>query len=113
MIRRRADVGLTPWIERARASLVASFASGVAKDEIAVGRRSLRPGPTARLKVRSRAPSSSDGKCTAAEKSISFKPDKLAQNNRSCTKFASEPFLGRITMRANRGGRVHWSPHRR
>lgn len=33
MIRRK---GLTPWIERARASLVASFANGVAKDEAAV-----------------------------------------------------------------------------
>ncbi|HLG79569.1 MAG TPA: hypothetical protein VKY22_01025 [Bradyrhizobium sp.] len=29
MIRRRAEAGLTPWIERARVSLVASFASGV------------------------------------------------------------------------------------
>ena len=36
MIRRKAVAGLTPWIERARASLVASFASGVTKDEAAV-----------------------------------------------------------------------------
>jgi transposase len=36
MIRRKAEAGLTPWIERARASLVASFASGVVKDEAAV-----------------------------------------------------------------------------
>ena len=36
MIRRRAVAGLTPWMERARASLVASFASGVTKDEAAV-----------------------------------------------------------------------------
>jgi transposase len=36
MIRRKAEVGLTPWIERARSSLVISFASGVAKDEAAV-----------------------------------------------------------------------------
>jgi transposase len=36
MIRRKAEAGLAPWIERARASLVASFASGVAKDEAAV-----------------------------------------------------------------------------
>jgi transposase len=27
MIRRRLETGLTPWIERARASLIASFAS--------------------------------------------------------------------------------------
>ena len=37
MIRRKTKTGLAPWIrERARASLVASFASGVAKDEAAV-----------------------------------------------------------------------------
>jgi transposase len=36
MIRRKAVAGLSPWIERARTSLVASFASGVAKDEAAV-----------------------------------------------------------------------------
>jgi transposase len=36
MIRRKAVAGLTSWIERARASLVASFANGVAKDEAAV-----------------------------------------------------------------------------
>jgi transposase len=36
MIRRKTEEGLIPWIERARASLVASFASGVAKDEAAV-----------------------------------------------------------------------------
>lgn len=36
MIRRRADAELSPWIERARASLVASFARGVTNDEAAV-----------------------------------------------------------------------------
>lgn len=36
MIRRKSEAGFNPWIERARASLVASFASGVAKDEAAV-----------------------------------------------------------------------------
>ncbi|MET4037152.1 transposase [Bradyrhizobium sp. RT6a] len=36
MIRRKVEAGLTPWIERARASLVASFANGVARDERAV-----------------------------------------------------------------------------
>jgi transposase len=36
MIRRKAEAGLTPWIERARTSLVASFANGVTKDEAAV-----------------------------------------------------------------------------
>ncbi len=36
MIRRKAVSELPPWIERARETLVASFASGVAKDEAAV-----------------------------------------------------------------------------
>jgi transposase len=36
MIRRKAADELAPWIERAHESLVASFASGVAKDEAAV-----------------------------------------------------------------------------
>lgn len=36
MIRRKTEAGLIPWIERPRKSLVASFASGVAKDQAAV-----------------------------------------------------------------------------
>jgi transposase len=36
MIRRRAEAKLTRWIQRGRTSFVASFASGVAKDEMAV-----------------------------------------------------------------------------
>jgi transposase len=36
MIRHKTAAALTPWIERARASLVASFARGVANDEAAV-----------------------------------------------------------------------------
>jgi transposase len=36
MVRNKTDAHLTIWIERARNSLVASFASGVAKDEPAV-----------------------------------------------------------------------------
>ena len=36
MLRRKCPAELEPWIERARASLVASFASGIAKDKAAV-----------------------------------------------------------------------------
>jgi transposase len=36
MIRKRTLAVLDPWIERARASIVASFASGVIKDKAAV-----------------------------------------------------------------------------
>jgi hypothetical protein len=41
MIRRKVEAGLTPWIERGRAGLVASFASGVAKKPRS-GRQSTR-----------------------------------------------------------------------
>jgi transposase len=36
MIRKKAERELDPWLERARASLVASFANGVTKDKAAV-----------------------------------------------------------------------------
>jgi transposase len=36
MIRRKAEADLDPWIERARVSLVASFANGIVKDIFAV-----------------------------------------------------------------------------
>ena len=36
MVRTKAETELDAWIERARASLVASFASGVTKDKVAV-----------------------------------------------------------------------------
>ena len=36
MIRRKTESELTPWLGRARPSLVASFANGVTRDEAAV-----------------------------------------------------------------------------
>jgi transposase len=36
MIRKKAHVELEPWLDRARASLVASFANGITKDKVAV-----------------------------------------------------------------------------
>ena len=43
MIRKKAGASLEPWIERARTSLVASFASGVSKDIAAVRAAILSP----------------------------------------------------------------------
>ncbi len=37
MVRNKVDAELTAWIARARSSLVASFANGIAKDEAPVG----------------------------------------------------------------------------
>jgi len=37
MIRRKSQPNLDPWLDQARASLVASFANGVIKDKAAVG----------------------------------------------------------------------------
>jgi hypothetical protein len=70
MIRRKVEAGLTPWIERAHASLVASFANGVAKDEAAVRAAITSPWSNGQTEVRSRDSSSSDVKCTVAGKSL-------------------------------------------
>ena len=43
MIRRNAEAELLPWIERARTSLVASFARGVTNDEAAVRAAIISP----------------------------------------------------------------------
>ncbi|MGY3079493.1 transposase [Bradyrhizobium sp. LM6.10] len=43
MIRRKAEAGLTPWIEPARASLAASFTRGVTSDEGAVRAAIISP----------------------------------------------------------------------
>jgi transposase len=43
MIRRKVEAGLVLWIEHARASLIASFANGVTRDEAAVRAESPRP----------------------------------------------------------------------
>jgi transposase len=75
MIRRKTEAGLVPWIERARASLVASFARGVTNDEAAVRAAITSPRSNGQTEGRSRASSSSDAKCTAVAKSICFKPD--------------------------------------
>jgi transposase len=37
MIRRKSQPNLDPWLDRARASLVASFANGLIKDKAALG----------------------------------------------------------------------------
>jgi transposase len=80
MIRRKAEAGLTPWIERARASPVASFVSGVAKDEAAVRAaitscwsNGQTEGQITRLKLFKR-------QMYRRGKSICFKPDWSAQN---------------------------------
>jgi hypothetical protein len=57
MIRRKAEAGLTPWIARGRAGLVASFVSGVAKKPPS-GRQSAKraSGPLSPLKGPSARP---------------------------------------------------------
>ena len=66
MIRKKAHADLDPWLERARASLVASFANGVTKDQAAV---------SAAITPKARSPSSSlsNVKCTAEPSSTYFR----------------------------------------
>lgn len=43
MVRKKSLADLDPWLERARASLVASFANGVVKDQAAVSAAIILP----------------------------------------------------------------------
>jgi transposase len=53
MIRRKAAEDLDPWITDAKASLIASFATGIARTRQLLALASPRFGPTARPKARS------------------------------------------------------------
>jgi transposase len=75
MIRRKDEAGLTPWIERARVSLVASFANGVTKDEAAVRAAITSPWSDGHTEGHITRLCSSGVRCTAAGRSIYFKPD--------------------------------------
>lgn len=74
MVRREVEAGLTHGSSEPApvSQLLSPMASLRMRRQC--GRRSLRPGPTGRLKVRLRASSSLDVKCTVAGKSICFKP---------------------------------------
>lgn len=53
MIRTKAEAGLKPWIAGARATLIASFANGIAKDSAAVQAAITQPWSNGRPKARS------------------------------------------------------------
>lgn len=101
MIRRKAKARLTSWIARARASLVASFASDVARDEAAVRAAITSPWSNGQT----------EGKITCLKlvKTSNVRPREnrsassqliSAQNKLNCTKIASEPLF-----RAEKQGR--------
>jgi transposase len=93
MTRRRVKAGLVLWIEHARASLIVSFANGVAKDEAAVRAaitsscsNGQTEGQITRLKLVRRQ--------MYGRGNIDLLQARLqSPRNRSCTKFASEPNL--------------------
>ncbi len=93
MIRRKTEAGLIPWIERARARLAASFASGVAKDEAEVRAPITSPwsngqteGQVTRLKLVRRL-MYGRGKIDLLQARL------MVQNSRCCTRLASEPIF--------------------
>ena len=75
MIRNRKEADLVPWIAAASDSLLGSFARGSPK----ISPRFMLPwssrGRTARPKARSPSSSSSSDRCTAEQRSISFRQD--------------------------------------
>ena len=94
MIRRKAAAELSSWIERARASLVASFARGVTNDEAAVRAAITSPwsngqteGQITRLKL-VRRQMYGRGKIDLLQARL------IGAHEMSCTKIASEPHFG-------------------
>ena len=92
MVRRKSQPDLDPWLDRARASLVASFANGVVKDKAAVEAAIDLPwshgqteGQITKLKLVKRQ--------MYAENSTSFRRECSALINHGCTSIASEPKL--------------------
>jgi Transposase len=80
-------------MERARSSLVASFANGVSNDKRPSAPPSLLRGPTDKPKVRSPSSSLSSARCMDAASWTFCKPASLAQSEPSAIKSASEPIL--------------------
>ncbi|MCP1745694.1 transposase [Bradyrhizobium japonicum] len=76
MIRKRAEIELEPWIDESKRSLIGSFANGIAKEpkiRARCTRLSRNHGPMAKWKLRSPNSSWSNGRCTGALSSISFR----------------------------------------
>lgn len=91
MIRKKSLADLEPWLERARSSLVAAFANGVAKDRAAVSAAISSPwsngrteGQITKLKLVKR-------QMYGRGKSTSFRPASSASDSPLTTKIASEP----------------------
>lgn len=90
MIRRKAEAGLTPWIERARAILVASFAGGVTRDEAAVGAAIASPWSNGQTERQITRLELVERQMYGRGKIDLLQARSIAQNNRICTKTASE-----------------------
>ena len=118
MIRRKTEAGLIPWIERARASLVASFSSGVAKDEAAVRAAITSPlsngqteGQITRLKLVRRQNVRPRQNRSASSQTNSFRIVGAAPNLRQsqyCRPNDKQEELAREA--ADRGSRIGSSP---
>jgi hypothetical protein len=120
MIRRKTEAGLIPWIERARvsASLVASFSSGVAKDEAAVPAAITSPwsngqteGQITRLKLVRRQNVRPRQNRSASSQTNSFRIVGAAPNLRQsqyCRPNDKQEELAREA--ADRGSRIGSSP---
>jgi transposase len=92
MIRRKC-AELDPWLERARASLVTSFANDVLKDNAAISTAIVSPWSNGQTEGQITKLKLVNAKCTAEENSTCSKPASSAPHRAASTKSASEPIL--------------------
>ena len=84
MIRGKCAADLAPWLDRARNSLVASFAAGVLRDQVAIRMAIALPWSNGQTEGQIT-------RCTAAESSTCSKHVSSVPCETDNTKIASEP----------------------
>jgi hypothetical protein len=111
MLRRKATATLPAWIEQARLSLVASFANGVAKDELAVPAAISSPWSNGQAEGQITELKLVNARCTAERKSTcsrpasSVRPEQVLQ--RKCVRPNLRRLLTGMAGPADRSSRPH------
>lgn len=80
MIRKKAEIELEPWIEESKRSLIASFATGIANDKVAVHAAITQPCSNGHVEAQITKLKLVNVKGTGAPNSISVRPDLSAHH---------------------------------